>query len=202
MNRVLGLTLALMVCLAPSAWAQDEMKTSSYYPLEVGNTWTYQVMGNPITMKVEKHEKVGDVMTAKIITEVSGQTVASENVAVQDDGIYRYAINGQQPESPAKFLALPPEADATWEVKTKIQNQDITGSFVLKSEKITVGETEYDTILADGQNFQIAGQKTSIKYWFAEGVGIVKLSFSLDGQDAVLELQEFTPAAAPAPPGE
>ena len=41
---------------------------------------------------------------------------------------------------------------------------------------------------------EIGSTKTSVEYWFAKDVGIVKLKFSLGTQEATLELEAFTPA--------
>ena len=199
MKRFTGaLAFALAAGLIGTAAAQDAVKDSPYYPLQVGNTWTYQTMGGTIIMKVAAHEKTNGEPTAKIETIVNDKVVASEHVAVKEDGIYRYSINDQKPDEPVRFLKLPPKAGDTWDVDTKIQDQAIKGKFTLKEEKVKVGGKDYNTVVAEGKDFQIAGQKTSIKYWFAEGVGIVKLSFSLDGQEAVLELQKFEAAGKEA----
>ena len=39
---------------------------------------------------------------------------------------------------------------------------------------------------------EIAGTRTGVKYWFAPGKGIVKLSYTIAGTEAVLELVEYT----------
>src|SRR5262249_40563344 len=136
-------------------------------------------------------EKVGEVQCAKIETIVNDKVQAFEHVAVGEDGIYRHSINGQKPDAPVCFLKLPPKEGTAWDVNTKIQNQAIAGKFTLKKEKVKVPAGEYETIVADGPEFTIAGMKTAIKYWFAPKVGIVKLSFTLGGNDAVLELKSF-----------
>ena len=185
-----GLFVLLVTC---SVWAQ-EPKESPWYPLKKDSTWTYKVMGNSITMKVTGFEKVGNDNAAKIETIVNGKSVANEHIVVKDDGVYRVMINGQKPDAPVKFLELPPKAGASWDVATKIQNQDIKGKFTIKQEDVKVPAGEYKkAIVVDGSDFDIAGMKTNIKYWFAEKTGIVKLSFSLGGMDAVLELEKYEP---------
>ena len=179
------LTLAISCTL--SAQESGAGKETPYYPLKKDATWTYKVMGNQIIMKVAGGDKEG----TKVETIVNGKAIASEHIQVRDDGVYRVMINGQKPEAPVKFLQLPPKAGASWTVETKIQGQPIKGTFVTSEEEITVLGNKYKTIKVEGKDFDISNMKTNITYWFAEGVGIVKLSFSLGGMDATLELDKY-----------
>jgi hypothetical protein len=188
MMRSLTCTSALLVLvLACPLPGQEAVKESPYYPLKKGTSWTYKVMGNPITMQVTAHEKDG----AKIETLVNGKSVASEHVVVKDDGLYRTTINGQKPDAPVRFLKLPAKKGDSWDVDTKVQGQPIKGTFTTEEEEVTVPAGKYKTIKAEAKEFTIAGMKTAITYWFAEKVGIVKLSFTLAGTAAVLELDKF-----------
>lgn len=187
----------LLLTLTTLTYAQDQAtqasKESDYYPLKKDNLWTFNAPGGTVQMKVTGKEKIGTEDATKIETIVNGKSVATEHVVVREDGIYRVSINGQKPETPVKFLALPPGKEASWEIKTKIQNQEVKGRFVSKEEDVTVPLGKYKARLVEGTDFEIAGMKTTVKYWFAEKVGIVKLSFSIGGQDAVLELKTFEP---------
>src|SRR6478672_2213631 len=76
---------------------QTVITDSAYYPLKVGSSWTYKGPANTtLVNKVAKHEKVGDVMCARIETSVGGNTVAYEHISVAKDGIYRHTLNGMQ----------------------------------------------------------------------------------------------------------
>ncbi len=180
----------VMFGLLASVGAQSPI-TTPYYPLTPNTKWTYKVMGNEIVMRVAGYEKVGDVNCAKIETLVNDKVQAFEHVAVMEDGVYRYSINGQRPDTPVRFLKLPPKEGDTWKVETKIQNQPIKGEFTTRMEKVKVGNKEYEAIVIDGPNFKIADMNSAIKYWFAKDVGIIKLSFTLGGNDATLELEKY-----------
>jgi hypothetical protein len=182
-----GAASFLALAVVCSLHAQDAMKESPYYPLKKDTTWTYKVTGSSITMKVTGHDKDG----AKIETIVNNKSIASEHVVVKDDGIYRVSINGQKPDAPVKFFAIPPKDGTTWDVDTKIQGQAIKGKFTTSTEEVTVPAGKYKAVKVEGKDFDIAGMKTNITYWFAENVGIVKLTFSLGGMDATLELEKF-----------
>jgi hypothetical protein len=116
---------------------EDSIRTS-YYPLTVGNAWTYKSAGASITVAVVGTEKVGDVQTYKLETRAGGKVSATENIAVQKDGVYRYLVTGQKPDRPIKFLALPPARSTSWKVESRIANQKTAGEFVIKEEDVTV----------------------------------------------------------------
>jgi hypothetical protein len=188
MKRFAFGSLAFLV-LAITLTAQEGggKDSTAWYPLKKDTTWTFKVAGNAIVMKVTGQDKDG----TKVETIVNNKSIANEHILVKEDGIYRTAINGLKPESPVLFFKLPPKAGLSWDVDTKIQGQAIKGKFTTSEEEVTVGAGKYKTFKVAGNDFDIAGMKTNITYWFAENVGIVKLSFSLGGMDAVLELDKF-----------
>jgi len=179
--------LALAVALTAQ---EGGGKETEWYPLKKDTTWTYKVPGNSIVMKVTNP---ADKDGAKVETLVNGKSIANEHIQVKEDGVYRTSINGLKPEQPVRFLKLPPKEGESWDVETKIQGQAVKGKFTTSKEKVTVPAGSYDAFKVEGKDFDIAGMKTNITYWFADKVGIVKLSFSLGGTDAVLELEKYEP---------
>ena len=172
---------------------EDHLR-SNLYPLAVGNTWTYKTKDGSVTVAVVALEKMGGVSTYKLETRAGRKVSATENIAVKKDGSYRYAVNGLQPDRPLKVLALPATRGAAWKVESKFQVQDMVGDFVVKEEDVTVPAGTYaKATVSEGANMRVAGTDAGVKYWFAAGVGIVKLQFSLPGQDATLELEKFEP---------
>ena len=192
MQRTVRLVLGMVAVFAASAAVAD---TSEYYPLKKDTKWVYKVGDTTIEVKVTEVDKDGG---AKLETIVNGKSVASEMVAVKADGVYRTKINTAAIEPQVKFLELkdgkPAAKDATWTVDSKIQEQAVKGKFTITGdkEKVKVPLGEYDAVVVDGPDFEIAGTKTAVKYWFVEKFGIVKLSYSIGGNEAVLELKEFT----------
>ncbi len=183
----------LLFAVVSSVFAEE--KTTPLYPLKVGNKWTYKVSGGSIEVKAEKKVKVGNDDGYDLVTSSQGKVSASEQIVVREDGIYRELVNGLKPESPIKFLQLPASKGAKWNVKTKVQGQEVEGEFVIREEDVTVPLGTYKAAtLVEGANFKIAGMETTIKCWFAKDVGIVKLEFKLGGQDATLELEKFEEA--------
>lgn len=183
------------VVLAQDASTSAKAATSEYYPLKQGNKWVYKVGDTTtIEMKVDKMEG-GE---ATLNTYVNGKQVASESVKVTEEGVTRTKINNTPINPPVKFLALPVKKDNKWKVEStiKVSGQDhaIKGEFTLVDDKakVKVRDKEYDTVIVDGPEFDIAGTKTSVKYWFSPGKGVVKLTYNIAGNEAVLELTEFT----------
>lgn len=190
MKQLLGLSVVAVLLTGFTVTAQD--KTTPLYPLKVGSKWTYKVPGGQVEVKVEKKEKFGDEESYKLETSSQGKVSASEHVVVKEDGVYRVGVNGLKPDSPIRFLALPATKGTKWEVKTKVQGQEVEGNYVIQEVDVTVpAGTFKGATLVDGVNFKIATLDTTVKCWFVKDIGIVKLEFKLGGQDAVLELEKY-----------
>jgi hypothetical protein len=195
MRRLTRLSLGAAVLLAASAVVVAQQPaaapTTDLYPLKAGSKWTYKV-GDAQTIEVKVDAVTGGEAT--LTTSVNGKAVAKESVKVQADGVYRTKINESAITPPVKFLPLPPSKGASWQVDSKVQDQPIKGKFTVTAdkEKTKVRDKDYDVVVVDGPDFDIAGTKTSVKYWFAPTKGVVKLSYTIAGNEAVLELTEYT----------
>jgi len=182
---------AVVLLVASTAMAQT---TTEFYPLKKDTKWVYKVGETTITVKVAS--VAGDLATLETV--VGDKTVASEVIQVKPDGVYRTKINKADITPPVKILELKDgkmvAKATTWKVESKIQEQPVKGSFTVKDDKesVTVPLGKFDSVVVEGPDFEIAGTKTGVKYWFVAGKGIVKLTYSIAGNDAVLELKEFT----------
>jgi len=192
MNRLAGLTVLALLSAGVAAPAQDAAATNPYYPLKVGSEWTYKVQGGPIKVKVAGPEKVGMINGYKLETSAGNKVSATETVAVTPEGVKRLNVNGLTPEQPILFLPADPEATKSWDVDTKVGGQAIKGKFTANKEKVTVPAGTYDAVHVKGDNMTIGTTQTTVEYWFAKDVGIVKLKFTLGSQDATLELESYT----------
>jgi hypothetical protein len=192
MRRTVRLALgSLLVFVASAALAQT---STELYPLKKDTKWVYKVGETTITVKVT----AADANGATLETLVNDKAVASEVIQVKADGVYRTKINKADINPPVKILELKDgkavAKGAKWDVKSKIQDQEVKGTFTVKddAEKVKVPAGEYSTVVVDGPDFEIAGTKTGVKYWFAKNAGIVKLTYNIAGNEAVLELKEYT----------
>ena len=196
MRRTARLALGCVALFAASAAiAQTTAPAATdYYPLKAGTKWVYKVGETTITVKVNSVDASGAVLD----TLVNDKSVATEVIQVKPDGVYRAKINKADIAPPVKILSLkdgkPEAVGTTWKVDSKVQDQPLKGEFkhTADKEKVKVPAAEYETVVVDGPGFEIAGTKTGIKYWFAPKVGIVKLAYNIAGNEAVLELKEYT----------
>jgi len=208
---VAGVFAALVLGLVlPHALGDDEkikeIKDSEWYPLKLGNEWTYTVQGQKIHMKVAEYEKVGDTVCARLETEnAQGVVSATEDVAVKDDGVYRYKMNGSKIDPPLCFFKLPPKLGAKWKVKSKQGKVTTKGDFEEDEEKIEVPSGQYKAITAKGA-FEITSpgaddddgttQSMTVTYYFAKGMGMVKQTVEFQGKIVIdLELKKFKAAS-------
>jgi hypothetical protein len=139
---------------------------------------------------VAKHEKVGDVLCAKIETSVNDAAIASEHIRVTKDGIYRHTINGVNIEPPVLLMKLPPKKDDTWEVKSKLGKQMMTGKMVTQEEKVEVPAGKYEAFVG-AATLESMGQKVEVANYFVKDVGIAKIRMAAGGQTVELELKKF-----------
>jgi hypothetical protein len=194
MKRLAGLTVLAVLAIAYAAPAEDPgVEPHAYYPLKEGAEWTYKVQGGPIKVKVAGKEKAGTGTGYKLETTAGNKVSATETVAVTKEGVQRFNVNGLNPDAPILFLPTDPMTTKTWSIDTKVGGQEIKGTFNANKEKVVVPFGTYeDAIHVKGADMTIGATKTTVEYWFAKGVGIVKLKFTLGSQDATLELEGYT----------
>ena len=167
--------------------------TGDYFPMKAGAKWVYKVGEAVVTVKIAASDKDG----TKVETEVNGKVVATETLSVTPEGIVRTKINNSEIKPPVMILKLS-GGKATkgdkWKVESTVQGQTVKGEFTTSNDKesVTVPLGKFDAVVVDGGEFDIAGTKTAIKYYFVPGKGIVKQSYSIQGNEAVLELKEYT----------
>ena len=193
MKRLAGLAAFAVLVVAFSAPAAEDPPTANpYYPLKEGTEWTYKVQGGPIKVKVAGKEKVSAGTGYKLETTAGNKVSATETVAVTLEGVKRFNVNGLNPDAPILFLPTDPMTTKEWTVDTKVGGQEIKGTFKANKEKVVVPFGTYeDAIHVKGADMTIGATKTTVEYWFAKDVGIVKLKFTLGSQDATLELEGY-----------
>ncbi len=193
LKRFLTFVLFLtIVCLSVArAAAEEKTSGSDYYPLKVGSQWTYQIGSVQVTLRVAKHEKVGDVLCGVVESSVDGKVVATEHISVGDNGVFRHTFNGQKDSEPLCLLKLPVKKDQEWAFNAKSANGSMKGKFKSGEEEITVPAGTFTAVTAYTTECELNGTKAECKCWFAPGVGIVKQTMSIGGNTIVSELKKF-----------
>ncbi len=174
--------------VAPPAAAAT---ATDLFPTKAGSKWTYKI-GEAQTIEVRVDSvKDGEVVLSTV---VSNKSVAKETIKVQADGVYRTKVNDSPINPPVKILALPAKKDTKWLVETKVQEQTVKGNFIIKEEKEKVtmkDKKEIEAVLVESTDLDVAGTKTTVKTWFAPGKGMIKLQYSINGNEATLELTDY-----------
>jgi hypothetical protein len=184
---------AVLLLVGQAVLAQVPASTNDYFPVKTKSKWTYKVLDQTVEVVVAGTEKYNNEDCVKLDTLVNGKVVASELMVVKADGIYRVKVKDDKIEPPVKIFMSPAKKDLEWEVKSKVGTQSVSGKFKVKdiSEKVTVPAGQFDTILVEGIDMDIAGTKTTVKMWFAKGTGIVKEVYKIQDSETVLELTKF-----------
>jgi len=183
----------LLAQAPPAAVTPPPGANGDFFPAKAGAKWVYKVGEALVTVKVASSDKDG----TKLDTEVNGKVVASEVLLLTPEGIVRTKINNSPITPPVQILKLT-GGKATkgdkWKVESTVQGQAVKGEFVTVNDKeaVTLPAGKFDAVVVEGGEFDIAGTKTSIKYYFVSGKYIVKQSYSIQGNEAVLELKEYT----------
>jgi hypothetical protein len=181
---------AAVVLAAGTALAQTG---PDLFPLKAKTKWVYKVADQEVTVVVAGTEKFNNEECVKVETLVNGQVKASELYFTKPDGVYRAKVKDDKVDPPVKLLALPVKKDTAWKIESKVGTQTVKGEFKITDEKakVKVPAGEFECVLVEGADFDIAGTKTTVKQWFAPGKGIVKLTYVIQGTESTLELSKF-----------
>ena len=203
MSKFLGLILfvfGLALSCQPLATAQEKTQDSkSYYPLKVGNKWTYQIESDAVAKgssklmnQIAKIEKIDGVSLSRLETTAKGKVVASEHLSITDKGIFRNRYNGTEVSSPICMLKFPIKKGSTWKVESKVGEEKLSVSCKSDEEEIEVPAGKFKTVkvVMDAEVVG-AGIIVSTTYWFSQGVGVVKQHVNINSMQFTLLLEKF-----------
>jgi hypothetical protein len=195
------LTFTVLVLLAGCAEEERvRVGNSPWYPLPVHARWIYKDVSptrkdgaaRPDLIRVVvKHEKIGAYPCALIANLRGTETPGKEHIYVTADGVFLAAVEGRRLSPPLRMLKLPPKAGDSWQTDLRENNALRKGIYVQDEEDVTVPAGTYRAVTLRGEISEAGVRTTDFKYWFAEGVGMVKQVVRKDGQTAVFELERF-----------
>ncbi len=203
MRRLVGLLVVAgyaSICHLPLA-ADEKDAPPSYFPLAVGAKWSYKLdldgNVNALEYKVAKIEKIDGQDVAEMEVSADGRVVSTEQLATNDQGVFRHRYNDAKIDPPSCLLKYPVKAGDTWDLKTKVGDTDAKMTCRVADEmpEIEVPAGKYTTVVVDIET-DLDGQTIKAKFWFSEGVGFVKQEFEFRGFKGSLELEKFEPAKA------
>lgn len=190
MKRTAALFAVLVAVAAPS-FAEDAVESSPYYPTKVGSTWKYKFARGVLTNKITKHEKVGDVLCARLDTLSGDKVVSNEHVTITRSGVERHATLGFRPEPPVLLLKFPLKDKDEWEIDSKVGEETIKGTAKVEKESLTIGEKKYDDVYKVTTDVKTGAMQIKSICWYAKDVGMVKQNLNFAGNEVKLELEEF-----------
>jgi hypothetical protein len=206
MNRLARLLLICPVLFGSAAalTARDDLAERPYYPLQVGTTWHYKAGDSKFTIRVAKHEKVGDTLCALLEVERDGKVIASEHLAVAIDGVYRHdqikvgkdgKPSTQTLKPPLLVLKLPPKKGEKWQVDSKADGEICRGTFqIADEEEVKVPAGTYKAVRVACPDLEVGGLKSILTTYYASGVGMVKQVIQVGNTRIEFELTKFEPA--------
>src|SRR5262245_60753061 len=137
--------LLLTLCVG---LARGQGPTTPYYPVAVGATWTYRAGDNRYQIKVAEVKEVGGGVRATLDLVISQRVLSHDYVAGTKDGVYRHSFENKEAKPPIKFLELPPKSGASWAVDSKVDGQELKGTFKAGEEDVKVPAGEYKKAVA------------------------------------------------------
>ena len=171
-------------------------KFPDYYPLLPGTEWEYLAGEIAVTVKVKGYTEKAGVRTGTLSTEVNGAEVATEAMRVDETGVYRTHINGTKIEPAVLILKFGIQKETEWATKCRVGEHKVDYLFKLDGlEEIEVPAGKHKAVKVTGSG-TIAGTETQTEFHFAEGIGIVRLTYSIGGQRNILNLKKYTAGKA------
>ncbi|GBD35898.1 hypothetical protein HRbin36_01013 [bacterium HR36] len=196
--RVSPLVLALsLVLTSPGAWSQPGPGgKADYYPLPVGSRWDFRVkvgddVQGSISEVVAAAETINDVPLVRLEAQVKGKVVATEHLRATPQGVYRYRAQGVEAKPPFLVLRYPVKPGDSWEAETQVGKQKLKAKVKTRFEEVVVPVGKFKAFATE-IDMQIDGQPLKTTVWFVQGVGKVKQTLDIGGQQLVLELEKFT----------
>ena len=216
MNRLLrlGSTLGILILLASAPGKAQDKKglggkkpalTANYYPLDVGNQWTYKVkVGEKsaiLVSTITKVETVNGLSLALLEGELNGERKTTEHLRQTEAGVFRYRNNGADLDPPACLVQYPVKSGAKWQGQFKISAEPVMYFCEAKEESVVVPAGKFKAIRI-AMHLESKDRKSTTTYWFVKDLGIVKQTVKQTVEDgglsAMMELEKFE-RVKPAP---
>src|SRR5689334_6147040 len=118
-------SLLLIAAVMTAGWTGTtlaaEANDADYYPLKVGNEWTYHLESDgkqsTLVTRVAKQDEIDGVVLYRVDAESNGEVVATEHLRTTDEGVFRYRYNGSDVVPPVCVIKFPIKDGDTWHGK-------------------------------------------------------------------------------------
>jgi hypothetical protein len=193
--------LALLALAGPASAAPTlkEPKQALYFPTTEGVRRVYEIRvgdtATEVTEVVTKVEKKDGVFRVSIGSDRGGEVKPMNTVEVSAKGVFRVAVGNRELPAPTPLLKLPAKRGDTWE-----WTQEGPGATGPVTTVFTVGEEIEIEVPAGKFNATPVEAVTHVKdqaikatYWYAPGVGVVKMVTYSGPSERTQVLKSFTP---------
>lgn len=205
MTSIRRAALATCLCyltLGTSAAAQGQSPDANYYPLALGNSWTYWGAGSKkkgkIFIEVIKAETVNDAQWFTLDGHFHGRYIGSEILRVTKDGIFRHRAGGEDLDPPLPVLKFPVKDGDRWEWHGWVKGQSVKVITSVKLEEIKSDDGTHHIAIVDATIKSKRGIRIPARAWYVPNVGMTKMVMNVGLETVVAKLQEFEPATVNA----
>jgi hypothetical protein len=181
--------------LAATASSAGDKKTPDYYPLQVGNSWSFRVkVGDQegvVVSRVARIDKDADGKPLAVLeAESNGKVVASEHLRQTADGIFRYRNNGVEISPPLCLLKFPVKSGDKWDGPINSGKEKGTFAAEAKEEDVEVPAGKFKAIKVSIR-LESMGQVVNTAYWFVADTGFVKQTVQTPKLSITMDLTKF-----------
>jgi len=217
MKQIFFLAVALFA--ASNALLAQTASTQPYYPLNIGDKWTYRHVDLKVipnkgdapkrtTVEVERQEiyeqkaaKESKDPKANVINRVgfilknsSGGKTTRDHVVVLEDGVYRVTAAGTAMTPPLRFFPFFKDQEREIQVNTVCGNEVVKGTISGRRDKVTVPAGKFDAVaVLFTNNKKEEFERVEVETWFVEKIGMVKQRILQKGHEHALELETYAP---------
>ena len=180
----------------PTVFGDYGVYEPGYYPLAMGTTWHYRIDNGQrqfsAVYRISKIEDVDGLQLAQLDATSEGKELGSTKLTSNENGVFVQQLIFNQTDKPLLILRYPIKDQDSWRVETKTEGRPVTIVFRLTREQVKVPAGEYDTarVVAD---MNVDGTPSQVIKWYADRVGVVKQSLTIEDKTTVLELLKMTP---------
>lgn len=217
MKTPASFSIFLLLASFQSLNAQSSIQ-SLYYPMHVGDRWTYRVLDlkssnakmdtkKKVVVEVERQENFtrkipndpkgnSETRIGYILKSTSGGKTTRDHVVVLEDGVHRIHAADTPISPPLLFFKHPLAKGEKWECNSTSGNTTIKGTFTWRNDRVTLPVGMVDAVLVSFTNGLEDVNRVEIDYWFVAKVGMVKQRVLERNREIALELESYVPAKA------
>ena len=166
---------------------------NDYYPLIEGTSWKFKDSNNKLIIKkVIKEEKIGYYPSVLIEVSDDKSLISTEHVGVTSEGVFRYALDGRRYDQGILLLKNKIKSGDQWSINLVPSGSKIGTEIKVSEEEISVPLGKFKCFVTTISGKDEKGIVFQLKNYFAEKVGVVKVTIEKDGKSFYdLQLVEY-----------